>query len=60
MYVISRKVRGTEETLKDSNSNSNKIFHNFSSAEILVKKLNLHTHSDKKWCVKKIKNKIEQ
>ncbi|KGX83398.1 hypothetical protein N783_03795 [Pontibacillus marinus BH030004 = DSM 16465] len=54
MYVISRIVMGTEETLKNSNSNSNKIFHNFSSAENFAKKLNLHTHSDKKWGVKKI------
>ncbi len=52
MYLIVRKVKGKAEILKDSNSTSNKIFHNFSSANTFEKKLNFHTHSHKRWWVK--------
>ncbi|QGH35512.1 hypothetical protein GI584_16285 [Gracilibacillus salitolerans] len=51
MYVISRKIRGTKEILKDSNRDSNKKFSNFSSATTFVKKLNFHIQPDKQWYV---------
>ncbi|MRG87604.1 hypothetical protein [Salinibacillus xinjiangensis] len=52
MYIILRELEGKTEILKDSNRNSNKTFHHYSEAEVFAKKLNTHTHSDKKWCVK--------
>ncbi len=55
MYLIVRVVKGKTEILKNSNSTSNKIFHTYYSADIFAKKLNFHTHSDKKWRVKEMK-----
>ncbi len=39
MYVISRKIRGTKEILKDSNRDSNKKFSNFLAQQPLLKNL---------------------
>lgn len=51
MYILSRRINGGTETLKDSNSHLNKTFHDFSSANLLAKKLNANTHKSKNWQV---------
>lgn len=56
MFIIARKIKGKIEFLKDSNSTSNRVFHNYSNAETFVRKLNSRTHSNKQWYVMKYKN----
>ena len=56
MYMINRKVNGQTEILKDSNSTSNKVFHDYDTAKTFAQKLNSRTHSNKQWSVTKIQN----
>lgn len=53
MFVIIRNNNGTTKTLKDSNSHLDKTFNDFSTAQLLVQKLNQHTDSSTRWSVKK-------
>ncbi len=53
MFILIRNINGTIETLKDSNSHLDKIFNDFSSAQLLAQKLNKHTNSSTQWSVKK-------
>ncbi|GAA0492349.1 hypothetical protein GCM10008986_18340 [Salinibacillus aidingensis] len=57
MYVIAREINGKTEILKDTTSPSYKIFLDQSSAETFAKKLNVHTHSSKKWHVMETSSK---
>ncbi|SES02917.1 hypothetical protein SAMN04487944_115109 [Gracilibacillus ureilyticus] len=51
MFVIVRDVNGETETLKDSNSDLNKTFSDFSAADLLAKKLNSHLRQGPIWNV---------
>lgn len=42
---------GETEVLKDSNRSTEKVFHDLTSAEAFVNKINTYTHSNKKWYV---------
>ncbi len=53
MFILIRNINGIIETLKDSSSHLDKIFNDFSAAQLLVQKLNKHTTSSTQWTVKK-------
>lgn len=53
MFVIIRSVNGAFETLKDSNTSTDKTFSDFSAAQQLVQVLNQNTNTSMQWSVKK-------
>lgn len=51
MFLISRNINGLTENLKDSSSQDDKIFTDFSEAELLVKQLNENIIASMHWSV---------
>ncbi|MFJ7973709.1 hypothetical protein [Psychrobacillus sp. NPDC096389] len=51
MFLITRTINGLTENLKDSSSQDNKIFTDFSEAELLVKQLNENIITSMHWSV---------
>lgn len=51
MFLITRKINGTTETLKNSNSQFNKTFTNYEDADKFVQKLNNNIIPSKHWKV---------
>lgn len=53
MFVIIRNNDGAIETLKDSNSQSDKTFADFHTADLLMQQLNQNIIPSKHWTVSK-------
>ncbi|MED4530931.1 hypothetical protein [Metabacillus fastidiosus] len=53
MFILIRKINGTIETLKNSNSHLEKFFNDLSAAQLMAQKLNKYTISSTKWSVEK-------
>ncbi|MGN7313519.1 hypothetical protein ACTHQ4_20740 [Alkalicoccobacillus gibsonii] len=54
MFSLIRNIDGSTETLKDSSSQLDKTFNNFSEASLLAKKLNSITSDKLHWKVHEV------